>query len=193
MHCWGDRADCGERERTNPQGAIRLGEPTKQNGAERRARPGDSRQAKRCPIMGGGGGRSLDVIGWFVVRECEIDSKSRPQQNHRTRQRSAHCRLGVKGPQRGGCPAAANRSNYRRFARSRECWRKWHGAHTRNWQVVSLGYLGVRLNDSLRFSASRLLPVVRNHNRGLGRSCSSLRKCQFPPRIDRVPKKPGLP
>ena len=36
-----------------------MGEPTKQNGAERRARPGDSRQAKRCPIMGGGGGEKF--------------------------------------------------------------------------------------------------------------------------------------
>lgn len=53
MHCWGNRADCGERSRTNPKGAIRLGEPTKQNAAERRARAGDSRQAKRCPIMDG--------------------------------------------------------------------------------------------------------------------------------------------
>ncbi len=65
----GDRVDSGERQRTDPQGGIRLGEPTKQNEAERRARPGDSRQAKRCPIMGGRLGEKHQREGCYL-RAC---------------------------------------------------------------------------------------------------------------------------
>ena len=89
-------------ERTNPQGGIQLGEPAKQNGDERRARPGDY-AVKRSGARSRSEARGSNDDGTDVI---QADRQPALMESH-SREINDACRLAPNAAVNPNGPAGA--------------------------------------------------------------------------------------